>query len=90
MSRHKFCGIYTGWCFLQLVISRYIAPKIRGYFVLLTVILPLLKSVIGLRKIPLCLGGRENASSIVGVSRTTSFCFLKILGPTLGGSSFFF
>ena len=62
------------------------APKIRGYFVLLTVILRLLKSVRGVRKIAAVLMCGQNASSIVGVSRTLSFCFLKLTGPTLGGS----
>ena len=52
----------------------------------LTVILRLLKSVRGLCKIGAVLRCGQNASSIVGVSRTSSFCFLKITGPTLGGS----
>ena len=56
---------------------------------LLTVIFWLVKSVIALRKIGAVLKGEGKYSSIVGVSRTTSFCFLKIPGPTLGGSGIF-
>ena len=56
--------------------------QIRGGFVLLTVILSLVKFVIGLRKIGAVVKGRENASSIAGVSRRTSFFFfLRSPGP---------
>ena len=50
-------------------------PQIRGYFRLFTVILCLLKSVIGLTKNYTVIKRRAKASSIVGVSRRTSVLF---------------